>query len=249
MASSNFPGVPLGPPVDPQPATRPERRSFEGQYVRLFPVDVSQAPALYKQLCNPAKPSIFAYLPVGPFESEEQFTSHIRDISSTTDPLYYTVIPKYALSPGVAPDTPAGYLSLMNIDLAHRTIEIGSIILSPLLQRTTAATEALYLAMRYAMADLGNRRLEWKCDSLNAKSRRAADRLGFVYEGLFRNHRIVRARNRDTSWYSITDREWKDCSAAIEMWLSPENFKDGKQVASLQQLRQKLVGQIDGVLA
>ncbi len=128
--------------------------------------------------------------------------------------------------------------SLMRIDPKHRVIEVGSILYSPLLQRTRGATEAMYLLMRYAFEDLNNRRYEWKCNALNAPSRSAALRLGFTFEGIFRQHMIAKGQNRDTAWFSIIDSEWPKAQKAFESWLAPENFSaEGKQRKSLAELR------------
>jgi RimJ/RimL family protein N-acetyltransferase len=234
-----FEGVPLGDPVESSPASKPERRTLEGRYVTLVPIETSQAPSLYQTVCDESKPSVFPYMAVGPFDSQESFAKYIEQVRPSQDPLFFTIIPKEAL-PGIPARTPAGYLSLLSIDLTHRSIEIGHVTFSPALQRTTEATEALYLLMKHCMEDLGNRRLEWKCDSLNAKSRRAAERLGFTYEGLFRKHRIVRGKNRDTAWFSIIDDEWKDRAAVFDKWLDPVNFSEGGQVRSLEQIREDL---------
>jgi RimJ/RimL family protein N-acetyltransferase len=127
-----------------------------------------------------------------------------------------------------------GILSLMEIRPEMRVIEVGNIVYSPALQRTPLSTEAQYLIARYAIETLGYRRFEWKCNDLNAPSKRAAERFGFIYEGLFRQHMIVKGRNRDTAWYSMLDSEWPARKAAFEKWLAPDNFdKDGRQKTSL----------------
>ena len=126
----------------------------------------------------------------------------------------------------------------MSIVPEHGVIEIGHIWLSPALQRTRQATEAIYVMSRHAFDELGNRRLEWKCDAANAASRRAAERFGFKFEGVFRQHRVVKGRNRDTAWYSITDGEWPDVRAAFDAWLADDNFdKSGRQRRSLAEIR------------
>src|SRR5207247_7511628 len=131
-----------------------------------------------------------------------------------------------------------GIATLMSIEPEHGSIEIGHIWLSPQLQRTRQATEAIFLMARYAFDELGNRRLEWKCNADNAASRRAAERYGFVFEGIFRQHRVIKGRNRDTAWYSITDGEWPMRRAAFEAWLSGDNFdSSGRQRRSLANLR------------
>src|SRR5262249_12793978 len=130
---------------------------------------------------------------------------------------------------------PAGYASLMRIDPAHRVIEVGNILYLPSLQRTVGATEAMFLLARYVFEDLGYRRCEWKCDALNEPSPRAALRLGFTFEGIFRQHMIVKGKNRDTAWYSMLDAEWPARKEAFERWLGPSNFSaDGRQRTSLR---------------
>ncbi len=149
------------------------------------------------------------------------------------DPYSYAVCDR-------ASGQPLGLLGLMEIRPAMRVVEVGNVLYSPALQRTGASTEAQYLLARYAFDDLGYRRYEWKCNALNAPSIAAARRLGFVYEGIFRQHMIVKGRNRDTAWFSITDREWPAVSGAFGAWLAPENFDaDGKQKSGLAALRDK----------
>ncbi|KAK8086107.1 acetyltransferase- GNAT family [Apiospora phragmitis] len=194
--------IPVGVSVDTHAAGQPQRQTIDGTYAKLVPPQPSHSQELYRHLCGGSQNATFAYLGVGPFENEDEFAQHTASIAPSQDPFYFTVIPKQALAGGTVPAGAAvGYISLLNIERAHRSIEIGWVIFSPALQRTTAATEALFLLMGYCMDTdgLGKRRLEWKCDALNAKSRRAAERLGFTYEGTFRKHRIVRGRNRDTA--------------------------------------------------
>jgi RimJ/RimL family protein N-acetyltransferase len=132
----------------------------------------------------------------------------------------------------------AGYASFMRIEPAHGVVEVGNILLSPILQRTRAATEAMYLMARHVFEDLGYRRYEWKCNAQNEPSRRAALRYGFTYEGIFRQHMVVKDRNRDTAWFSMLDSEWPARKAAFEAWLDPSNFdENGEQRKSLQSLR------------
>ncbi|KAK8092184.1 acyl-CoA N-acyltransferase [Apiospora kogelbergensis] len=219
-------GVPLGDRIASHAAGEPQRVTLDGTYAKLVPLQESHSPDLYKYLCDGSQTSTFVYMSTGPWEDEEEFTQQISMIAPSDDPFYFTVITKQALGSG-AGAVPAG-------------VEIGWVTFSPRLQRTTAATEAFHLLMRYCMDDLGNRRLEWKCDTLNAKSRRAAERLGFAYEGTFRKHRIVRGRNRDTDWFSIVDDEWDARNRALLAWLAPENFDEGRQVRSLDTIRDEM---------
>ena len=145
---------------------------------------------------------------------------------------------------GEAPGSPIGIITLMNINPTHRTIEIGAVLFSPLLQRTTAATEAIYVLMKHCFDDLGYRRVEWKANNLNEPSKRAAVRLGFVPEGVFRNHMIVKGRSRDSAWFSVTDEEWVGgVKEALESWLQKGNFdEEGGQRRKLEDIRAALVG-------
>ena len=172
-------------------------------------------------------PSLWRYLFNGPYTDEAEFRAWLDGREKSEDPLFFTILDRTA-------DTPAGYCSLMRIEPAHRVIEVGNILYLPHLQRTAAATEAMYLVARYVFEDLGYRRYEWKCDSNNSPSRRAALRLGFTFEGIFRQHMIVKGKNRDTAWFSMLDTEWEDRKRAFETWLDPANFDaEGKQKSAL----------------
>lgn len=177
-------------------------------------------------------------MPYGPFPSSDEgrkaFDEFIVNLSQSNDPLYFAAKDK---STGKA----IGFMSFMRIDNAHRCVEVGGIMFSPLLQRTPAATECMYLMARHIFDTLGYRRYEWKCNSLNAGSRKAALRLGFTFEGIFRQHMIVKGINRDTAWFSMLDSEWPAVKRAFEAWLDPKNFDDqGNQLASLASLRKTL---------
>ena len=157
-----------------------------------------------------------------------------RERARSEDPLFFAMLEK---SSGDA----VGYAAFMRIEPAHRVIEVGSILFTPRLQRTVGATEAMYLMARYVFEDLGYRRYEWKCNALNAPSRRAALRLGFTFEGIFRQHMIVKGRNRDTAWFSMLDSEWPKRKAAFERWLDPANFDaNGRQRVSLSALNREV---------
>jgi RimJ/RimL family protein N-acetyltransferase len=180
--------------------------------------------------------SIWDYLPYGPFASQAQFTDWLEARAASNDPLFFTITNHEA---GEAREA-RGMASLLRMAPEHGVIEIGHIWFAPTLQRTRAATEAIYLLSRYAF-ELGNRRYEWKCNALNVASRRAAERFGFTFEGVFRQHMVVKGRNRDTAWYSMTDAEWPSRRAAFEAWLSPDNFDSaGRQRRSLAELRHEI---------
>jgi RimJ/RimL family protein N-acetyltransferase len=174
--------------------------------------------------------AIWTYLPDGPYESAEHLREMLDWAATSDDPLYFTLAP-------LPDERPLGVAAYLRITPQFGVVEIGHIWFGPRLQRTTAATEAIFLLARHAFDDLGYRRLEWKCNSLNAASRRAAERFGFTFEGVSRKHQVVKGRNRDTAWYAITDDEWPAIRSGYEAWLAPENF-DGKdrQKRSLAQL-------------
>lgn len=224
-------GQPIGFPVpDRSPRPRPSHITLEGRYCRLEPLDADRHTAdLYA--ANQADDGRgWTYLGYGPFASREDYRAWVEASAASQDPLFYTIV--YAGS-GRA----AGVATLMRIDPANGVIEVGNIKYAPALQRTPAATEAMFLLMRYVFEDLGYRRYEWKCDVLNAPSRAAAARLGFTFEGIFRQAVVYKGRNRDTAWFSIVDSEWPILKRAYEAWLAPENFDaDGRQRRRLTHL-------------
>lgn len=216
--------------TQPKPARPPKRIVLRGQTVRLEPLEPERhGDDLFA--ASLGADATWAYLPYGPFSGPAEFKAWLAERAPLDDPLTFAIVDE-------ASGAARGLASLMSIVPEHGVIEIGHIWLSPALQRTRQATDAIYVMARYAFDELANRRLEWKCDSRNEGSRRAAERFGFVFEGIFRNHRIVKGRNRDTAWYSITDAEWPSRKAAFEAWLGPDNFDaDGVQRKSLSQLR------------
>lgn len=217
---------PVGPPVDTTPAARPGPVELEGGFCRVEPLDPHRhGDDLWRAFTGDE--TLWTYFPSGPFADARGFADWLDQRASLGDPFSYAVID---LGKGRA----TGYVALLEIRPAMRVIEIGSIVYGPTLQRTPAATEVQYLMARYAFETLGYRRYEWKCDALNARSRRAALRLGFTFEGIFRQHRIVKGRSRDTAWYAMLDGEWPTRKRAFERWLAPENFDaEGRQLLSL----------------
>jgi RimJ/RimL family protein N-acetyltransferase len=178
-------------------------------------------------------PAIWTYLFDGPFASVEEMRDALRDAEHSPDRVFLTVVPVNSSHPPL----PRGVCSYLRIEPAHGSIEIGNIWFAASLQRSTAATEAIYLLARHAFDELGYRRLEWKCNALNAPSRRAAERFGFRFEGIFEHHMVIKRRNRDTAWYAITDARWPAIRAAFETWLAPSNFDaDGRQRSRLAAL-------------
>jgi RimJ/RimL family protein N-acetyltransferase len=211
---------------------RPARKPLRGSHVLLRPVDAAtDAGRLYEVSHLPhGDPAIWTYLPDGPYDDAEHLGQMLKWAEASEDPLYFTLV-------RLADDRPLGLASYLRITPEFGAIEIGHIWFGVPLQRTTAATEAIYLLARHAFDDLGYRRLEWKCNELNAPSRRAAERFGFRFEGIFRKHQVVKGRNRDTAWFSITDDEWPAIRSAFEAWLAPGNFdRGGVQVRTLASL-------------
>lgn len=204
-------------------------KPLSGSLVELVKVDVkAQAQSLFDLSKN--HNSLWDYMKSGPFSDVDSMTKWMAECSTTTNPLFYTFI-------DTTTGAPFGMASYMNIIPENGSIEIGNIWITPNAQRTTMATQALYLMMAHAMDDLKFRRLEWKCNALNAPSRTAAKRFGFSYEGTFFNHLIIKGKNRDTAWFSITTEEWPAIKANFERWLAPDNFDEtGKQKTSLADL-------------
>jgi RimJ/RimL family protein N-acetyltransferase len=224
---------PLGEPVAFRPVPRPAHEPLRGTHVLLRPIDPdSDAEPLYAASHAPAgDEAIWTYLFEGPYEDVEQLRRDLAERAASEDPLFFTV--------EQLPDGgPSGIASYLRITPEFGVIEIGHIWFAPRLQRTVAATEAIYLLARHAFDDLGYRRLEWKCNALNAASRRAAERFGFTFEGVFRKHMVIKGRNRDTAWYAIVDDDWPAIRGAFEEWLDPGNFDaSGRQLRRLSQLR------------
>ena len=226
---------PLGEPVAASrlaPACSPEPTTLAGRLVILRPLDpVADGDALFSGSHGDAeRERVWLYLFEGPFPDRVAFDRHLHRIAAARDPLFFSIVER-------ATGAVAGYASYMRIEPAHRVIEVGSILFTPRLQRTPGATEAMYLMARHVFDDLGYRRYEWKCNALNAPSRRAALRLGFSFEGIFRQHLVIKGRNRDTAWFSMLDSEWPRRKAAFERWLDPGNFDAaGRQKLSLAAL-------------
>ncbi len=221
-------GLPIGPKLaDPGPARRPERVVLEGRFCRLEPIAASHAEDLFRASTPPDAARRFRYLVEEPPAHRADIDAWIAKAEASTDPLVFAVIDKRT-------GRCEGRQTLMRIAPEHRCIETGSIYWGPAISRTPVTTEANYLFARYVFEDLGYRRFEWKCDALNAPSRKAAERFGFTYEGHFRRAVIVKGRSRDTTWFAMIDEEWPGLKAAYERWLAPENFDaSGQQRTSL----------------
>jgi RimJ/RimL family protein N-acetyltransferase len=210
-------------------ARMPDRTSLVGTRVVLERLDPARHADDLFAAQSAGDPRLWSYLPYGPFEDVSTLSAHLRAQAVAEDPWFYAVVVDGAA---------VGVVSFLRGDAANGAIEIGHIWFGAALQRTPAATEVVFLLARHAFDVLGVRRLEWKCDAANARSRAAAERFGFTYEGTFRQHLIVKGRNRDTAWFSILDGEWPAVRDAFVAWLAPENFDaDGAQRASLASLR------------
>lgn len=220
----------VGPPVDPLPSGRsPERAPLTGAYARLEPVEAAaHAASLYRlSHARPADAALWTYLAYGPFADQAAFERWLEECSRSQDPLFFAIVDR-------ARGEAAGMASFLNIVPANGCVEIGHIWFAPTLQKTRVATEAIFLMMRHVFDELGYRRLEWKCDALNAASIRAARRFGFTSEGTFRQHMVVKGRNRDTAWFALLDRDWPAVRAAFERWLAADKFDPaGRQRTAL----------------
>lgn len=200
---------------------RPQRQRLDGRYVALEPLDPARhGKELYAASSVADADQRFLWLPEYPPASEAEFQTWLLEKAASEDPLFFAVIDRET-------GQVAGRQTLMRIDAANGVIEIGNIYWGPLISRRRAATEALYLFMKHVFDDLGYRRFEWKCNNDNLPSRTAALRFGFREEGVFRQHLVVKGRNRDTAWFSILDKEWPALKAGYDAWLAPENF-DGE---------------------
>jgi RimJ/RimL family protein N-acetyltransferase len=224
---------PVGEAVpDWTPRQQPPRVSLDGRYCRLEPLDAARHAAdLYDAYSRAGDGRDWTYMSSGPFADAAGYREYAERIAASRDPLHYTVV-------DLATQKAVGTLALMRIDPANGVIEVGFVAFSPLLKRTRISTEAQYLLMKHAFDDLGYRRYEWKCDSLNAPSRETAARLGFQFEGIFRQAIVYKGRSRDTAWFSVIDKEWPARRAEFEQWLAPENFDEqGVQRRSLTAIR------------
>jgi len=223
-------GQPIGDPVEGWTRRpRPGLRELVGRLGSVVPIGDGHTEALFAALATDAPESLWTYMPVGPFPTHAHFERFIAAFQALDDAEPMAILDAHG--------SPVGLAMFLRIDEAHGTAEVGAIAFSPGLQRTALATEAMFLMARHVFEDLGYRRYEWKCDSLNQRSLAAATRLGFTFEGTFRQAMVNKGRNRDTSWLSITDGEWGLLRPAYDAWLDPANFtEDGTQRTSLSAL-------------
>jgi len=209
---------PLGEKVDTTPAQMPDPVTLAGRFGTVERLNAARHAADLWQAVR-GRDDIWDYLPAGPFADAAAFSDYVAACENNKERYFYAVVDKSGRA--------VGFLALMEIRPAMRVIEVGNIVYGAPLQRTPLGTEAQYLLARYAIETLGYRRYEWKCNALNAASRRAAQRYGFSFEGIFRQHMIVKGRSRDTAWFSMLDGEWPARRTAFERWLSPANFDSG----------------------
>lgn len=222
-------GQPIGPNVPKwTPRARPDQSPLTGRYAAVLRLDpAAHGDDLFAAFATDPSGAMWTYMPNGPFTDRAVFAAFLAGAAVSTDPLFYAIINK-------ATGRAEGFASYLRIDPAAGSTEVGFIAMSPLLQKTRVASEAMYLMMAHAMDDLGYRRYEWKCDNLNAPSKRAAGRYGFTAEGVFRQATMYKGRNRDTAWFSILDGEWAEVKAGFAAWLEPDNFDaDGVQREAL----------------
>ena len=232
MSQHNHFGQPVGDALpDWQPRPAPQRHTLQGRLCYLEPLAGKHAEALFAAHQLAPDTRSWTWLLREPDSSVEEFSAWVASVAELSDPLHFAVIDRQTR-------LPVGSLALMRIDANNGVIEVGHVHFSPLLSRTAMATEAHWLLMRYAFDTLGYRRYEWKCNSLNEPSRRAARRLGFHYEGRFRQALVIKGHNRDTDWFSIIDAEWPQIDSAMQRWLASDNFSvDGQQIRTLESLR------------
>ena len=218
-----------------KPYVFPKHETVNGKLVQLIPLHPEQADQLFESIGGDRNAALYEYMPYGPYSDSDiaVFRKQVEQFAKGKDPQFYTIVD---LKTGQL----MGWASFLRIDEKYRTIEIGHVLYSPALQRTRAATELQYLLADKAFQE-GYRRLEWKCNAVNTASRRAALRLGYSFEGVFRQHMIVKGRNRDTAWFSILDKEWPSRKKALESWMDESNFdEDGRQRKDLSSIRKDI---------
>lgn len=224
---SQHPARPVGPVVPGwMPRPLPQAVTMTGRHVRLEPVALDHAQDLYDALCGPGDAPLWTYRPTDPPADVAGMRELLRPLVEHPEARTFAIVP----TDGPRAGTPAGLATYWRVEPAHGVVEISSVLFSRDLQRTRAATEAMSLMIGHAFEEWGYRRVEWKCDSLNEPSRRAATRLGFTYEGRFRQHMVTKGRSRDTDWFAIVDGDWPAVRAEHQRWLDPGNFDhDGQQ--------------------
>jgi RimJ/RimL family protein N-acetyltransferase len=213
------------------PCQKPAKTILQGRYCILEPIEIDKhAIKLFNALSIDNQGASWTYLPYGPFDTRNDFKDWLAKTMSDNDALLYAIL-------DVKTQEPIGISGYLRMNPEHGVIEIGHLHFSALLKQTSLATEAIYLMLRLAFDKYGYRRCEWKCNDLNEPSRRAAERFGFTFEGIFRQNYVFKNRNRDTAWFSVIDSEWPILKEKFEKWLNPDNFEaNGKQILKLAQI-------------
>ncbi len=225
----------IGEIVNIGPALRPERITLKGHYVTLEPLRPEKHTDSIHEETRETAHQLWYYLPFEPCPDRDSFYHSVKRLSISTDRILFAIVDHSS-------NKALGWIDLHNIVPEHRNIEVGYVLYGPTLQRTRGATEAQYLLANYAFDVLGYRRYEWRCNNFNELSKRAAERLGFTFESLSRQHMITKGRNRDTAWYSVLDSEWPHRKAALEAWLDPKNFdiQGGRQIKPLSYFQNRV---------
>ena len=231
MIASQVGGNSLGSNITIHSAKTPLPTVLEGRSIYAEPLSSLQTDALYSAIGDSTHSSLWNYMLNGPFSDRQAFERYIDEKAQSKDPLFWAIVDKKT-------HKAIGTLALMNIRPRDGVVEVGHVLFSPQLQRTTAATEIMFLMARHVFEELGYRRYEWKTNNLNENSKKAARRLGFQFEGVFKQHMVVKGRSRDTAWFSMLDKDWPVVKRGFEKWLEPQNFDEtGEQRASLAVLR------------
>ncbi|KAI1748767.1 acyl-CoA N-acyltransferase [Xylaria castorea] len=232
---------PLGPVVGQSPALRPSLDTkLPGRYVTVVGMTDEHIVSLYPHISGEENFYLWDYMLGGPFHELSEFRAAMKAQIDSPDLALYAIIPTDQPTTPSNTDNVIGCASYMNINIKNCSVEVGSVMFSPKLQKTPAATEAMYLMAKHAFEDLGYRRYEWKCNALNSASQRAALRLGFTFEGIFRQHMIIKGRSRDTAWFAIINGDWPGIKDAFDQWLHPSNFGEGGlQLRKLEDFRSK----------
>jgi RimJ/RimL family protein N-acetyltransferase len=236
-----FEDRPLGPVVGNTTALRPSLDTkLPGRYATVVGMSTEHIESLYLHISGDENAHLWDYMLGGPFNELSEFRAVWEAQIKSPDMVLYAIISNDQPTTPSGVDNVVGCASYMNINTTNRCVEVGSVMFSPRLQRTPAATEAMYLMAKHAFEDLGYRRYEWKCNTLNASSQRAALRLGFTFEGIFRQHMIIKGRNRDTAWFAMLDGDWPRIRDALDGWLDPSNFDgEGLQRKKLEDFRSR----------
>ncbi|KAI1436939.1 acyl-CoA N-acyltransferase [Xylaria sp. CBS 124048] len=229
----------LGAVVKHSPALPPSPDiTLSGRWVKVVGMNAGHIEPLFAQISGDENTHLWDYMLTGPFANLAEFRAATEYLMNGDELVLYAIIPVDEPTTSTGADNVIGYAGYLSIKPSHCSVEVGHVLFSPKLQRTPHATEAMYLMAKYAIEELGYRRYEWKCNTLNKRSWRAALRLGFTYEGIFRQHMVIKGRNRDTAWFAIIDKDWPGIKAAFDGWLEPSNFdEDGSQKRRLEDFR------------